>query len=181
MMSAGTQAFEQTVAPFLDGALAQSASQAAVEVTNPSNGRYAFSIPAGCDADVERAVASARRTFESRHWSEAPPQFRKKVLHRWADLIAIDATTLDALDAGEMGKPVREAFGNATAAADLMRFCAEAVDKITGDVYVSDLNSLIVQRRVPRGVVAAVVPWNFPAYNAVLKVGPALAEESNGN
>src|SRR5690606_483847 len=52
---------------------------------------------------------------------------------------------------------------------------AEAVDKATGDVYGSDKSSVVFQRRVPHGVVAAIVPWNFPTYNAVLKVAPALA------
>lgn len=82
---------------------------------------------------------------------------------------------LDALDAAEMGKPVAESFANATAAANLMRFYAEAIDKLAGDVYGSDKLSLVAQRRVPRGVVAAVTPWNFPTVNAVRKIAPALA------
>jgi acyl-CoA reductase-like NAD-dependent aldehyde dehydrogenase len=79
------------------------------------------------------------------------------------------------LDAGEMGKPVGERAFNAETSAGLMRFYAEAVDKVTGDVYNSDKNSFAFQRRVPRGVVAAVVPWNFPIFNAILKIAPALA------
>jgi acyl-CoA reductase-like NAD-dependent aldehyde dehydrogenase len=164
----------QAVAPFIDGVLSQSDSES-VEVMNPSNGRHLMSIPAGSEADADHAVASARRAFEDGRWSAAPPSIRKKTLHHLADLIAREATELDALDAAEMGKPVREAFANAAAAADLMRFHAEAVDKITGDVYCSDTRSFVVQRWVPRGVVAAVVPWNFPTYVTVLKVAPALA------
>ena len=153
----------------------ESESDATVEVFNPSNGRLLLAIPAGCEEDVNRAVRSARTAFESGHWSEAAPSHRKKTLLRFADLIQADAVTLDALDAEEMGKPLSEGFGNAAAAADLMRFYAEAVDKIVGEVYTSDKNSLVLQRRVPRGVVAAVVPWNFPTYMAVMKVAPALA------
>lgn len=174
-MSANLQNSEHVVAPVIDGLLSRSENDATVEVINPSNGRRLITIPAGCDADVDRAVASARRAFEDGRWSEAPPSFRKKTLHRLADLIAAESATLDALDAGEMGKPVSVAFGSAAAAAGLMRFYAEAVDKVMGDVYGSDRCSFVVQRRVPRGVVAAVVPWNFPTGNAVLKVGPALA------
>ena len=74
-----------------------------------------------------------------------------------------------------MGKPVSEKLFSASAAADLVRFYAEAVDKVCGEVYGSDRHSLVAQRRVARGVVAAVVPWNFPTYNVVLKVAPALA------
>jgi acyl-CoA reductase-like NAD-dependent aldehyde dehydrogenase len=163
------------VAPFIDGTFSESFGDVATEVTNPSNGQRMMSIPTGCDADVERAVASARCAFEQGRWNEAPLSFKKKTLHRLADLIAAQGTVLDALDAGEMGKPVREVIGNAAAAADLMRFHAEAIDKVVGDVYGSDMHSFVVQRWVPRGLVAAVVPWNFPTYIAVLKLAPGLA------
>ena len=72
-------------------------------------------------------------------------------------------------------EPISVAFCNALEAGNLMRFYAEAVDKVMGDVYTSDTKSFVAQRRVPRGVVAAVVPWNFPTFNALLKVAPALA------
>jgi len=174
-MNLDAQSIAQAVAPFFDGALMESESNATVDVISPSNGRRLLSIPAGSEADVDRAVASARRAFEDGRWSEAPPSSRKKTLHHLADLIEAEAATLDALDAGEMGKPVSEAFCNAAAAAGLMRFYAEAIDKVMGNVYASDKNSFVAQRRTPRGVVAAVVPWNFPTFNAVLKIAPALA------
>jgi acyl-CoA reductase-like NAD-dependent aldehyde dehydrogenase len=174
-MNLNSETIEPTVAPFLDGAFSRSESDATVEVINPSNGRHLLTIPAGSDVDVDRAVASARRAFEDGRWSEAQPSFRMKTLHRLADLIAADGAALDALDAGEMGKPIAIARGNAAAAANLMHFCAETVDKVMGDVYGSDKGSLVLQRRVPRGVVAAVVPWNSPTANAVSKLAPALA------
>jgi acyl-CoA reductase-like NAD-dependent aldehyde dehydrogenase len=90
-------------------------------------------------------------------------------------MIDAAAKPLDAADAEEMGKPISERLFNAAAAATRVRFCAEAVDKINGCVFPSDRNSFAVQRRVPRGVVAAITPWNFPTFNAVLKVAPALA------
>lgn len=174
-MSAKMDVRTQAVAPFVGGALSKSDSDATVEVINPSNGSSLITIPAGCDVDVDRAVAAARRAFEEGAWSPAQPSFRKATLHKLADLIAAEAAALDAFDAEEMGKPVSVAFCNAAAAAGLMRFYAEAADKVTGDVFSSDRHSLVVQRRVPRGVVAAIVPWNFPTFNAVLKVAPALA------
>jgi len=146
-----------------------------LDVVNPSNGKCLLEIPAGCEADVERAVSSARRVFEKGSWDNAPPSVRKEILHRFAELIAANAAALDALDAGEMGKPVKETNANAADAASLMRFYAELVDKVTGEVYSSDKNSFAAQRRVARGVVAAVVPWNFPTSNAVMKIAPALA------
>ena len=105
-------------------------------------------------------MASARRAFTDDRWSQAPPSFRKKTLLGLAALVAANSSELDALDAGEMGKPISTAAFNATEAADLIRFNAEAVDKLMGDVYASDKRTFAVQRRVPRGVVGAVVPSN---------------------
>lgn len=168
-------ALEQAVGAFVDGSFLASDSEAVAHVINPSSGRRLLSFPAGCDADVDRAVHSARRAFDDGRWSEATPSFRKKTLHRLAELIEADGRRLNAFDAGEMGKPISTAAFNATAAADFTRFNAEAVDKVLGDVFVSDRHSFVAQRRVPRGVVAAVVPWNFPTFNAMLKIAPALA------
>lgn len=163
------------VLPLIDGAVCQSESDATFEVLNPSTGSRVQFIPSGCEADVNEAVASARRAFNDGRWGGAPPSFRKKTLHTLAGLIAQQSAVLDALDAEEMGKPVRETFANATIAANLMRFYAESIDKVTGDVYSSDQASLVAQRRVPRGVVGAVTPWNFPSVNAIRKLAPALA------
>ncbi len=165
----------EQVMPFIDGALKPSEGPTDVTVFDPSTGRARASIPSGRAGDVDRAVSSCRAAFGRGAWSDAPPSVRKGVLHRLADIIAKNASDLDALDAGEMGKPVGEALFSAASGAGLVRFAAEAVDKVTGDVYGSDSRSVVAQRHVPRGVVAAVVPWNFPTFNALLKVAPALA------
>jgi hypothetical protein len=94
---------------------------------------------------------------------------------RWADLIERQAVRLDALDALEMGKPVGVQAFNARLAAEFVRFNAELADKIQGETFTSDSSSTVIQRRIPRGVVAAIVPWNFPTFNVVLKAAPALA------
>lgn len=174
-MKENTPSRKQPVVPFIEGEYRRSESDAATDVINPSNGKVLLEIPIGCDADVNEAVASARRAFDDGRWSTTPPSVKKKVLHQFADLIASDAHLLDTLDAGEMGKPVSLNFGNAMAAAELMRFYGEAVDKITGDVFSSGKQSFVAQRRVPRGVVAAITPWNFPTSVAVIKLAPALA------
>src|SRR5262245_22845782 len=114
----------KSVSPFIDGVLVDSASDRTLDVIDPSTGRHAFAIPAGAAADAERAVAAARHAFEDGRWSEAAPSFRKGALSHLAVLLKEHAAQLDALDAGEMGKPVSEALFNATAAAGLMEFCA---------------------------------------------------------
>lgn len=163
------------VLSFIDAAQRESLGADWLDVVDPSSGRAFLRLPAGCAADADRAVASCRRTFDEGVWSDAPPSFRKDVLLRLADLVAAQAAVLDRLDAEEMGKPVSIAFASALGAAKLFRFYAETVDKVTGDVYPSDSRSLVIQRFVPRGVVAAIVPWNFPTYVAALKIAPALA------
>ena len=75
-----------------------------------------FTASVGSEKDVDRAVESARATYESGVWSEAPPSTRKVALHHFADLITKEADSLDALDAAEMGKPIGQSFGNAIAA-----------------------------------------------------------------
>ena len=168
-------AAEEVLDLFLEGAPGKSSCESTLDVINPSTGTRCLSIPLGCDEDVDRAVTSARGAFEDGRWKDAPASIRKATLNRLGDLIAAHASSLDALDAEEMGIPVREALFNAAAAASLMRFYAEALDKVTGDVFPTDRGCFAAQRRIPRGVVAAIVPWNFPIFNAVLKVAPALA------
>src|SRR5258708_22613960 len=99
---------DESVAPLIDGVVSESSGGDAVEVINPSNGRRCLSIPAGTEADVNRAVGSARRAFEAGDWSEAPPSVRNKILHRLAELIEQNGPSLHLLDATEMGKPVWE-------------------------------------------------------------------------
>lgn len=174
-MSAEASRAGTGVAPFVEGASLPVHSDEHAIVINPSTGRQCLTIPAGSQIDTDRAVASARRAFDDARWSGAPPATKKKVLHRLADLIAADAAHLDVLDAEEMGKPVSEPRANASSAANLLRFYAEAVDKVTGDTLASDASSFVAELRMPRGVVAAITPWNFPTSNAVRKLAPALA------
>jgi len=160
---------------FIDGHTVEGPVEEIVDVIDPSTGECCLQLPKGRADDVNCAVASARRAFDTGGWRDAAPSVRKRVLYQFAQLIESHADTLDALDAQEMGKPISLPRANARAASGLMRFYAESVDKVSGDVFSSDHHSLVLQRRVPRGVVAAIVAWNFPTYNAVLKVAPALA------
>lgn len=163
------------VAPLIDGRLVQPEVDQVFVTYNPTSGKKLAEIPVGCAADADKAVGAARRSFLKGTWRHAAPSQRKAILARWADLIERAAARLDALDALEMGKPISIPAFNASAAAALLRFNAEALDKFAGDVLSSDRYSTVIQKRVPRGVVAAIVPWNFPTYNILLKVAPALA------
>jgi len=103
------------------------------------------------------------------------PLVSQAVPHSLANAIAREAAQIGALDAGERGKPLSVAFASEKASVESMRFHAEGVDKFPGDTRCSDKNSLVLERCVPRGVVAAIMPWNFPTYCSVAKITPALA------
>jgi acyl-CoA reductase-like NAD-dependent aldehyde dehydrogenase len=163
------------VSPLVDGRIIGSEADQALTTYNPASGTELSETPIGCVADANKAVESARRSYIAGAWRRAAPSAKKVTLSRWANLIERNAVRLDALDALEMGKPIGVQAFNAASAAALLRFSAEALDKFGGDVFTSDRFSTVIQKRVPRGVIAAVVPWNFPTYNILLKVAPALA------
>jgi acyl-CoA reductase-like NAD-dependent aldehyde dehydrogenase len=167
-----SQDYEE-VTPFVAGSRTASASRSRLDIVNPSTGQRLGDIPEGASGDIDAAADAARSAFPG--WRDLSPSRRKGVLSAWADLVLAHAGALDRLDALEMGKPVGLPMFGAAMASGLVRFNAEAVDKWQGDVLVTDRGSTVIQKRVPRGVVGAIVPWNFPTYNALLKTAPALA------
>lgn len=162
------------VTSFIDGTARPSSGDEMLRVVNPATGQPRYDFQSASLEDVDAAVAAARRAF-GQVWRKSPPSFRKQVLLRFADLILRDAAILDRLDAEDMGKPISTPIAGGAVASTLMRFFAEAVDKVSGHVYESDQHSLVLQRRVPRGVIGAVTPWNFPTMNALRKLAPSLA------
>jgi gamma-glutamyl-gamma-aminobutyraldehyde dehydrogenase len=163
------------VSLLVEGRQISSESGELLTTYNPATGESLTHLAAGCAADVDKAVAAARRAHSHGVWRHTPPAAKKKMLLRWAELIERHAVRFDALDALEMGKPVGVRAFSAAMAAELVRFNAEVADKVEGETFASDRSSTVIQRRVARGVVAAIVPWNFPTFNVVLKVAPALA------
>ena len=163
------------IGPFVNGSVLPSSSSEYIEAINPSLAAQIFCMPVGSETDVDIAVNAAKEAFADGRWRSLPVSEKKNILNRYAGLIQNHAAELDQLDAEEMGKPIGLTVANATGAADLLRFYAEAIDKVSGDIFVSDSGSQVYQRWVPRGVVAAITPWNFPAYSALVKIAPALA------
>lgn len=161
---------------FIDGQYVASASGKTFESINPATGRVLTSI-AECDqADVDLAVAAARRAFEAGHWSRMAPRARKKVLLRLADLMEQHTEELALLEVLDSGKPISDARSvDIPDSIETLRWHAEAIDKLYDKVSPapSDIVSMII--REPIGVVGAVLPWNFPLFVAMWKFAPALA------
>jgi len=125
--------------------------------------------------EVDQAVASSRKAFET-GWSKMTPGARKASLHKLSELIMTNADELALLDVLDMGKPISDATTiDIPGSAAILNFYAEAIDKVTGEIPVTDAGNVALVRRVPLGVVGAVVPWNYPLEMAIWKLAPALA------
>lgn len=146
------------------------------EVLSPIDGKPLTTTAAASVADVTRAVASARASFESGVWSRMPPAGRKAVLHRLADLIDMNSLELAVLGVRDNGTEIGMAFkAEPGSAAGTFRYYAEAIDKVYGEIAPTADNVLALIHREPVGVVAAIVPWNFPLMIGAWKIAPALA------
>jgi acyl-CoA reductase-like NAD-dependent aldehyde dehydrogenase len=161
---------------FVDGKFTTAASGRTFENISPIDGRVIGSIAACDSADVELAVTAARRSFEDGRWSAAAPAHRKKVLIRLAELMIAHADELALLETVDVGKPIGDSIAvDVGSSARTMAWYGEAIDKVYGELAPTASGSLGLISREPLGVVAAVVPWNFPLLMAVWKIAPALA------
>ena len=161
---------------FIDGAYVDAASGKTFTCISPMDGQCRAQI-AECEAeDVERAVKASRRAFEAGVWSETSPVHRKKTLMKFAQLLEKHAEELALLESIDMGKPVADALAiDVAASIRCLSWTAEAIDKVYGEVAPTSQHELGLITREPLGVVAAIVPWNFPLLMASWKFAPALA------
>ncbi len=154
-------------------------------VTTTQGGRFTRINPATgvplaeigeCDAtDVDHAVRTARDCFERDEWRGLDPGERKSRMKRWADLIRQHADELALLESLDTGKPIGDTTSaDVPACAATIDWYAEALDKLYDEVAPTGTDAVVTITREPAGVVAAVVPWNYPLIIASWKIGPAL-------
>jgi 4-guanidinobutyraldehyde dehydrogenase/NAD-dependent aldehyde dehydrogenase len=161
---------------FIDGHYVPARSGATFDCISPIDGRLLGAV-ASCDgADADLAVSSARSAFDSGVWSRQAPAKRKAVMLRFADLLEAHSEELALLETLDMGKPISDALAvDLPGSIDSIRWCGEAIDKIYDEVAATAPDQLGLVTREPVGVVAVIVPWNFPLMMASWKLGPALA------
>ncbi|MBM7060250.1 aldehyde dehydrogenase [Pseudomonas sp. UL073] len=160
----------------IDGRSLGAESGATFAARNPATGQLLANLAACGTAEVDLAVRAARRSFEAGVWSRRAPAERKQVLLKLAELILAHRDELALLDSLNMGKPVMDAWSiDVPGAAGVFRWYAESLDKLYDQVAPSAPNVLATITREALGVVAAVVPWNFPLDMAAWKLAPALA------
>ena len=147
----------------IDGQRRAAQSGQTFAAINPATGQCLANVAACGEEDVNAAVRNARQVFEAGTWAARSPAERKQVLLRLADLILENREELALLDSLNMGKPVADAYNiDVPGAAGVFRWYAESLDKLYDQVAPSAQNVLATITREALGVVAAVVPWNFP-------------------
>lgn len=161
---------------FVDGARRASRSGETSPTTSPRDGRVLAHVASAGPEDVDDAVAAARRAFDRGDWSRCSPAERKRVLLRLADLVDENAQELALLETVDAGKLISDTTTvDVPGTAATFRWFGEAVDKVYGEVAPTGPGDLALVTREPLGVVAAIVPWNYPLEIAAWKLAPALA------
>ncbi|MDC7827999.1 MULTISPECIES: aldehyde dehydrogenase [Pseudomonas] len=161
---------------FIDGRYQDALGGATFDDLSPVDGRHLARVASCMAEDAEVAVQAARASFARGDWAHQAPVQRKRVLIAFAELLLAHAEELALLETLDMGKPIGDALGiDVPAAANAIRWSAEAIDKVYDEVAPTPRDQLGLVTREPVGVVAAIVPWNFPLMMACWKLGPALA------
>jgi aldehyde dehydrogenase (NAD+) len=168
-----TEAFPTRL--FINGEQLDAAGGGTHDVVNPATEEVIASVAAAGEADVDRAVQSARATFESDAWRKMSARQRGEAVWRLGELILKNKDELARLETLNNGKPLFESMIDVRLTAATYKYYGGWADKIHGETIPVDGPFLNYTLREPIGVVGAIVPWNFPISLAAWKVAPALA------
>ena len=166
---------------FINNQFVDSASGKTFPTYNPATSEVLARVAEGDREDVDRAVKAARKAFDNPAWSDMPASQRGRLMWKLADLIEARTEEFAQLESLDNGKPLAVArVADVPLAVDLFRYMAGWATKIEGNtIPISAGNKrtqyLAYTRREPVGVVAQIIPWNFPLLMAAWKLGPALA------
>jgi lactaldehyde dehydrogenase/glycolaldehyde dehydrogenase len=142
-------------------------------VINPANGKAFAKVPEASAGQTRQAIAAARKA--QLHWGLKSPLERAAVMKRIAALVRRDRERLAEVVVREQGKPINEAMGEVGGTAEFFDYYAEFARRIQGEILPSDFaGEQIWIQRVPVGVVAAIIPWNYPSALVSRKVAPAM-------
>jgi acyl-CoA reductase-like NAD-dependent aldehyde dehydrogenase len=162
---------------FIDGGWVEPRSSKRITVVNAATEEILGTVPHGSEADIDAAVAAARRAFSHGPWHKSTPAERGAALNRFADAIQKRAGPLSRSVSMQNGMPIAIAeqiecgYG-----VGMMRYYATLATNLqTDERRPSPLGSTTLVCREPIGVVGAIVPWNFPVALSIAKIGPALA------
>jgi acyl-CoA reductase-like NAD-dependent aldehyde dehydrogenase len=158
----------------IDGTDHPSSDGALMDVVNPATEEVIAQVPSATESDVDAAIASARAALEG-PWSTLSARERGRILWKLGDLLMQRVDEIARLETLHNGKPIFESRHIEVPAAECFQYYAGWTDKVHGETIPVKGNYLAYTLREPVGVVAAIVPWNFPLLLAAWKVAPALA------
>jgi aldehyde dehydrogenase (NAD+) len=148
------------------------------DTINPATGEVLTQIAEASAADVDHAIAAARKAFEDRNgpWRKMSASERGRLIWRLADLVEKNLEELAELETLDNGKPIFESrYVDMPMVIDVLRYYAGWATKIHGETVNTFENAFTYTLREPVGVVGMIIPWNFPLLLASWKLGPALA------
>jgi len=161
---------------FIDGKFVPSDTGKRFATVNPATGETIAEVSEAGAGDLDRAVAGARKAFESGPWASMKPRQRGRILLRAADLLLSRAEAFGRVETLDNGKPIFESAKiDMPAAAECLSYFGESADKLYGDTHPGRPDAFLMTLREPVGVVGAITPWNFPLLQAMWKIAPALA------
>ncbi len=162
-------------APFIDGKFRAGRGEKFPTV-NPATGKPVATIAGANAKDVNLAVEKAREAFDQGRWSKMHPSERKDILIRLCKLITRNARELAVMESIDSGKPIKDCEEiDIPETIHTIKWHAESIDKIYDQMAPSSDDHIAMIVREPVGVVAAILPWNFPLLMMAWKIGPALA------
>ncbi|MEH6457298.1 MAG: aldehyde dehydrogenase [Cocleimonas sp.] len=160
---------------FIDGKF-QAGKGKVMPTINPATGKKICDISSCNESDVDLAVQKAREVFDQGHWSKLHPSERKEMLIKLCKLIHRNRRELAVMESLDSGKPIKDCEEiDIPETIECIKWHAEAVDKIYDQTAPAGDDAIAMIIREPVGVVAAVLPWNFPLMMMAWKIGPALA------
>ena len=160
---------------WIDGKQEKSSSGEWFETYNPASQLVIAEVARGNVEDIDRAVAAARKAFESSAWQNMLPAERGRIFLRIADTIRQEANELAILESYDNGKPLRQAKIDVEVAARYFEYYAGVTDKILGQTIPVSPGYFDFTRREPFGVCGIIVPWNYPLQIASRAIAPAIA------
>src|ERR687884_1533924 len=160
---------------FIDGQWVDAESGKTFTTPNPATGQTLAEVAEGDKADIDKAVAAARRAFEGK-WSKMSARDRGRLLYKLAQLIEQNAKELAALETADNGKPIRESqYVDLPQVVENFEYFAGYATKIEGETIPVPGQMFNYTLREPLGVCGQIIPWNFPLLMAAWKLAPALA------
>src|SRR5262245_1371308 len=159
----------------IDGKLSDAIDGRRFDDVSPIDGRVICQVARGDAKDIDKAVQAARATFSAGVWRKADPFHRKRVLLRFAELIRNDTEHLALLETLDVGKPIVNSTDvDVTNCANCIAYYAEFADKLYDEIAPTPANDVALIKREPLGVVAAIVPWNYPLIISAWRIGAGI-------